>query len=266
MVDDEVESILREIRERVRGGQNQPLTVSIATTETDASESFVMSNGDRVPESAAALARMGAHLSTMTRAWDRLPPLVSNRSGDVARLELWVKRQLKRAMRWFTWEQVNFNAANLHALRDTLEAFAAYEQQLGRLHAQLGAEIQTRRQEFEQNQAKIEAQRADIEAQCAEIQARQADIEAQCVELRRQHAVMMEAQSIQVNAQLSGLAEELRESDQRMLDEQRVCFKQLSLETSETWVQQDRARRDIELRLDRLENRGAQARKRKAKS
>jgi hypothetical protein len=49
------------------------------------------------------------------------------------------------------------------------------------------------------------------------------------------------------------LARELREHEGQRLDEQRVCFKQLSLEMSEAEVLFDRARRDFESRLDKLE-------------
>ena len=40
------------------------------------------------------LALINSYLTTTGRAWDRLPPLVSNRSGLSARIELWLKRNL----------------------------------------------------------------------------------------------------------------------------------------------------------------------------
>ncbi len=46
---------------------------------------------------------------------------------------------------------------------------------------------------------------------------------------------------------------ESREREEQRLEEQRVCFKQLSLEMSEAKVLLDRARRDIESRLNTLE-------------
>src|SRR5438874_458279 len=108
MVDEEVEIVLREIRERV---------ISQARAERMASASSVAGNGDGAitntdeTSSAAELVRIGGYLSTTARAWDRLPPVISNRSGAMSRLELWFKSRAKSLARWFTWEQVNFNAA-----------------------------------------------------------------------------------------------------------------------------------------------------------
>ena len=214
MVDEEVESTLREIRERVR---------KTAELEAEAPRAVVSSaaNGSITPRGKSAtrtpetMARIDAYLTTTARAWDRLPPLVSNRSGGLARLELWVKRRFKQATRWYSWEQINFNAAVHHALRDTLDALLDLEQQLGQLRADMSAEMETYRAQMEAEQR---------------------------------------ARSLEVNAHLADLTRELRERDQQRLDEQRVCFKQLSLEMSETEVLLDRARRDFESRLDKLES------------
>ncbi len=214
MVDDEVESTLREIRERVR---------KTTDLEADASRPFVASGANvfvaprsesptRTPET---MARIDAYLTTTARAWDRLPPLVSNRSGGFARLELWVKRRFKQATRWYSWEQINFNAAVHHALRDTLDALLGLEQQLGELRA------------------RAQQQRAEM----AQMEAEQ------------------RGRSLEVSAQLADLAREVLERDQKRLEEQHVCFKQLSLEMSEAEVLLDRTRRDIESRLEKLESR-----------
>ena len=87
--------------------------------------------GERV--SSESLNRLSAHLTTTSRAWDRLPPLYSNRRGGTARFELWIKARLKAMSRWFTWEQVNFNSAVHHALAETLHALSAYQQELAAL-------------------------------------------------------------------------------------------------------------------------------------
>src|SRR4030095_8907152 len=50
----------------------------------------------------------------------------------------------------------------------------------------------------------------------------------------------------------STLVRELREADERLAQEQRVCFKQLSLESSETAVMMERTRRKLEERLAEL--------------
>jgi len=237
MVDEEVETTLREIRERVRKAAELEAEFPRAVVPGAANISLTPSSesAGRTPET---LARIDAYLTTTARAWDRLPPIVSNRSGGLARLELWVKRRLKQATRWYSWEQINFNAAVHHGLRDTLNALLDLEQQLG----QLRAELETRAQQLEQNRIELMAQRAEIESQRAEMKAHRAQMEAE-----------QRGRSLEVNARLADLARESRERDQRGLEEQRVCFKQLSLEMSEAEVLLDRARRDIESRLDKLE-------------
>lgn len=244
MADEEVESTLREIRERVR-----------RTAETEAESARAVASGTaKVPPTSRgesgnttpeAMTRIDAYLTTTARAWDRLPPVVSNRSGGIARLELWVKRRFKQATRWYSWEQINFNAAVHHALRDTLDALQDLEQQLGQLRADIAAEVEARAQ-LEQNQV---VQRSEFEAQRAEFESLRAEIEA----LRAQTESAQRVRSLEVNARLADLARELRERDGQRLEEQRVCFKQLSLEMSEAEVLLDRARRDIEARLDKLE-------------
>src|SRR4051812_30992523 len=103
--DAEVESVLLEIRQRLRG-----------VAAGDGAEE----GGDR--RRREELARIEASLAVWGRAWDRVPPLASNRRGWRARLELWLKRRVRRATNWFTWEQINFNAATRDALRATMTA------------------------------------------------------------------------------------------------------------------------------------------------
>ena len=107
-------------------------------------------NGSIAPRAESAtktpetMARIDAYLTTTARAWDRLPPLVSKRSGGLARLELWVKRRFKQATRWYSWEQINFNAAVHHALRDTLDALLDLERQLAELRRRWSCEARRR--------------------------------------------------------------------------------------------------------------------------
>jgi len=208
MVDEEVESTLREIRERVRRtAESEAGATRVVPNAANASLSSADQSSSKALE---AMTRIDAYLTTTARAWDRLPPVVSNRSGGLSRLELWAKRRLKQATRWYSWEQINFNAAVHHALRETLDALLDFEQRLGQ-------------------------QRAEMQAQLEQIQ----------IETSR---------SLEMSARLADLAQELRERDQQRLEEQRVCFKQLSLEMSEAQVLFDRSRRDIESRLDKLES------------
>src|SRR5260370_42411042 len=102
----EVESILSEIRERVRTDHEQ---------DRAGKDSLAHSNGEHASEYSApqgaspfskgsaesdlgnneSLRRLSAHLTTTGRAWDRLPPMYSNRKGGAARFALWVKAPLK---------------------------------------------------------------------------------------------------------------------------------------------------------------------------
>ncbi len=220
MVDTEVQNILSEIRERVRATHAAEAALTSSATE-DVAIDRADESGDATTN---ALALIDSYLTTTGRAWDRLPPVVTNRSGLPARLELWLKRYLRRATRWYAWEQINFNAAVHHALRDLLPLISAQHHELERMRA--GA-------------AAAESKRAEY-------------LTGQLAELRNEIDAQHHATDYLTN--------ELRERDERLLEEQRVCFKQLSLETSEAAVIEDRARRkaidlleELQRRVERLE-------------
>ena len=239
MAESEVESILREIRERVlseqRGGRDISATRPAAPDGGNgAGESLQQITRDENETlTAESLSLINSYLTTTARAWDRLPPLVSNRSGLLARVELWLKRQLKRATHWYTWEQVNFNAAVHHALRDLLPVLAAQvaqEQELRRQVAESEARVMKK---LEENQAGLTAKLAELQTEI--------DSERRATDTQRNR--------------LAGLENELRERDQRLQEEQRVCIKQLALENSEAAVLEDRARRKTETLLQELQQR-----------
>ena len=286
----EVESILNEIRERVRADENQREAASALTIRNghglDSSPSpSTIATG---PES---LARLEAHLTTTSRAWDRLPPVFSNRSGMAARLELWLKARLKSLSRWFTWEQINFNSAVHHGLSDALEGLRAHEQQLIRMQTELNQTKEALRVELSQTTEILRSEsrqgtealrsesRQNTEALRSEsrqtTEALQADLahtaealrgessqtnEALASELRQTAASLradfgqtaenllatIDARGTEMNARVAELGDDLHE-------EQRVCFKQLSLEASEAAVLEDRGRRALEARLEKLE-------------
>ena len=308
----EVESILNEIRERVRADENQREAASALTIRNghglDSSPSpSTIATG---PES---LARLEAHLTTTSRAWDRLPPVFSNRSGMAARLELWLKARLKSLSRWFTWEQINFNSAVHHGLSDALEGLRAHEQQLIRMQTELNQTKEALRVELNQTTEILRSEsrqtteilrsesrqntealrsesrqgtealrsesRQNTEALRSEsrqtTEALQADLahtaealrgessqtnEALASELRQTAASLradfgqtaenllatIDARGTEMNARVAELGDDLHE-------EQRVCFKQLSLEASEAAVLEDRGRRALEARLEKLE-------------
>jgi len=267
----EVETILNEIRERVRADQEQrsaPGTLVVPDeTSADAMVGATAENGSGNAES---LSRLAAHLTTTTRAWDRLPPLYSNRTGMAAPLELWIKARLKSFSRWFTWEQVNFNAAVHHALSDTLEALRSHEQELMRVRAEARNEAAARLARFERSERELKALRANIEAQAAEMRSGISSLITQNVAIEARLSETNAAQA-ESNTRLSGINAEAgarisnmaKEIDERLSalaadlrEEQRVCFKQLSLEGSEAAVLEDRGRRAIESRLEKLEQPG----------
>jgi flagellar biosynthesis GTPase FlhF len=243
MVND-VESILNEIRERVRA-KHDPGGVPVTAGQSDSAQTS-LAHANAENGNSESLIRMSAHLTTTSRAWDRLPPMYSNRKGGTARLELWIKARLKSLSRWFTWEQVNFNSAVHHALAETLHALAAHQQELARIRAELLKENENSREKLALNQRELTTLRAGIETLTAEIRKRDADLEARASESAA-------ALRKEIDTKLDRLSSELRESDQLLREEQRVCFKQLSLEASEASVSADRGQRVIESRLDDLE-------------
>lgn len=171
---------------------------------------------------AETLALIDSYLTTTARAWDQFPPLVSNRKGFSARFELWLKRFFRRGTRWYVWEQVNFNAAIHHAFRDLLPLLAASEHELEKLRAEnvaLGDEL--------------ERQQGELAA------------------LRQESDLSNSRNATQLNA----LLKELRERDEHLRDEQRVCFKQVTLEMSEAATLEDRSRRKTDTLLAELQRR-----------
>jgi hypothetical protein len=264
----EVEAILNEIRERVRADQEQhSASGTLVVLDKASAAPEVAATAENGSGNAAALNRLSAQLTTTTRAWDRLPPLSSNRTGMAARVELWIKARLKSFSRWFTWEQVNFNAAVHHALSDTLEALRSHDQELMRIRAEARNETAARLASLERSEREINALRASIEAQVADVRSRISNLATQHVTIERRvsetnlaHAELnarLSETNTAVDARILNMAKEI---DERLFalaadlrEEQRVCFKQLSLEASEAAVLEDRGRRAIESRLGKLE-------------
>jgi hypothetical protein len=213
MADTEVENILREIRERVYAEQEA------AAAAHSAGDNGATTQQNRELEPAGSLPRLESYLTTTARAWDRLPPLVSNRSGTTARIELWFKRYFKRATRWYAWEQINFNAAVHHALSDMVQLLSANQETIQNLREQLRVESENRR--------------ADSGEQ----------------------RLAVESRAVEVDGRFAAIVSELRVTTARLQEEQRVSYKQLALETSEAAVLEDRARRRTDALLEQLQRR-----------
>jgi hypothetical protein len=260
MGDLEVENTLREIRERVLAEAQSRAPEPVAASSAVQPASGGGANGAGASAS-EALARMDANLATTGRAWSRLPPMLSYRRGAAARLELWLKGLVRRAAHWFTWEQVNFNSAVHHALGDTRGALAAQEQALARTRDEFVAELRAVREEV----AAGRAHAAELQARLAQAEARfesggaqlrqafAAGLERLAESQRAAAAELRESQRAELAARAAELHDEMRARADGLLEEQRVCFKQLSLEASEAAVMHDRARRQLEARLEALE-------------
>lgn len=260
MTDIEVENTLREIRERV-------LATAPARAAEHAPVNTLAQNGVGAPPSTQggdatdALARMDANLSTTARAWSRLPPMLTNRRGALARLELRLKRLIKRAAHWFTWEQVNFNSAAHNALGDARAALYAHERALSNLREELGRvreELTGLRAEVESGVESGAARASELEARVSLAESR---FDSRLAELQGALASGLDNLRGEQRGRLDSLRDalrdelrsELRDRTEGVLEEQRVCFRQLSLEASELAVTQDRARRAVEARLEALE-------------
>ena len=282
----EVESILNEIRERVRTEEKErEAAVAVATQNGNDSKIAISPTAPAI--ATESLARLEAHLTTTSRAWDRLPPLFSNRSGIAARCELWIKARMKSLSRWFTWEQINFNSAAHHGLSDALEALRVHEEHLIKMQEELNQTKEALRSESNQTREALgqttEALRAESrqttealrvesrqttetlqtelahttellreernqtnEALASELRQTAASLRTDLAQTTEDLRASIDARGAETDARISELGDDLHE-------EQRVCFKQLSLEASEAAVLEDRGRRAIEARLEKLE-------------
>ncbi|HYW74948.1 MAG TPA: hypothetical protein VE961_28235, partial [Pyrinomonadaceae bacterium] len=205
------------------------------------------------------------------------------------RLELWLKKKSKPLTRWFTWEQVNFNHAVNEALGDVVEILKAEAHELAAMRAQLTHELHLVRSQAADQTREIQdlgrkhdealsetqsantrvtqlldklkddsavrlehllSEHARLQAEHTSLVAEHSQLANQVIELaaqlRAEDQDIQSQQSQEINRRLDELAAELK-------DEQRVCFRQISLETSEAAVLEERARRGVLTRLEQLE-------------
>ena len=126
MSEPDVARTLKEIREKVR-----------VQLRTHATVSPIQNGQPRNTAPENAFESLRANLAVIERSRNKLPPVLSYRKGWVARLELSIKRLLKRITHWFTWEQVNFNAATFNALQEILVVLSAHKEVLSELQVQI---------------------------------------------------------------------------------------------------------------------------------
>ena len=244
MVDDEVVEILAEIKRRVTTAQERPVVEVSRAAENSAPASSSVSTSTRLNGFAG--------LSVMARSWDRLPPVVSNRTGTLARLELWIKEKLRAAFRWFTWEQINFNSATYQTLLEVVEALKAYEQHLADIRNALDAQHAELQQNLDAQREELR-QLSSLTTQIEQVDRKQLALIAQVNARLEGVSQLAKDQHAETQARLAEVTSEFRVRDEELTDEQRVCYKQLSLELSEARVLEDRARRELEARLAKLE-------------
>ena len=245
MFDEEVEVLLQEIRDEVKANSQLSKRSGVGNLlpENGNSEAFITSGPS---DDLAYTSRLESYLTTTARAWDRLPPIISNRHGVAARLELWLKSRLRTLTRWFTWEQVNFNAAVHHVLHDLIEELKDDRRRFVDTQIRVADKI---REESQSTQSMIEGQQETLEKLRAEFWAEvetsqtvfgselRANAEAQQNEFERQRADIKNLRAI-LEAQRSSQAElldhiaHLRKQDEQIRASQRLFFKQFTVENS----------------------------------
>lgn len=241
MVND-VETVLKEIRERVIAENSAALRPAVISSDAKPAESSLQVGNGQL----GALERLSAQLAVTARAWDRLPPVISNRRGALGRVEIWIKKICKPLTRWFTWEQINFNAAVHHALLDGLAVLSEQQEELRALN-HWAAEVREYLGHVDATLKQYDKMMSEL---AAEMRKGHADLTKEIHERFPEMASTMDG----------ALQRFARDIDAKIADlhaEQRVCFKQLSLQASEAAVLEDRGRRSLESRVERLEQ-GAQ--------
>lgn len=165
--------------------------------------------------------------------------------------ESWLKRTFNPAAP--SSRQSDFNGAVLEALEAAVtalrEASTSQDIRFDQLERNLTElrSLSTEVRELRERSTAAETQLAQMRQEQGELRERSAAAETQMTELVEKIG--------QVSAGQGDLGSELRERIQQLLDEQRVCLRQLSLKTSEEAVLSERARRATELRLEELARR-----------
>jgi hypothetical protein len=172
----EVEDILRDIRRRV-------LTENGATDD-GARDALV----DQDRETDASAIRIKTYLTMADRLRSSLPPVRSYRSGLMAKIELWIKGCIERAMRWFVFDQVNFNSTVHQILGELRVVQLRQEKILTAFEASVQLEADRREQK----------QRVVHEAQKAVNEDQRVLNEAQTV-LNEAQTVLNEEMRLQIN-------------------------------------------------------------------
>jgi flagellar biosynthesis chaperone FliJ len=162
-----------------------------------------------------------------------------------------LKRTLNPAA--FAARQGDFNIAVVDALKEAVtalrETITSHENRLEQLEQNLTEmrSLSTEVRELRERSTAAETQLAQMRQEQGELRERSAAAGTQLTQLVEKIG--------QLSAGQGDLGSELRERIQHLLDEQRVCLRQLALKTSEEAVLAERARRATELRLEEFARR-----------
>jgi chromosome segregation ATPase len=162
-----------------------------------------------------------------------------------------LKRTLNPAA--FAARQDDFNIAVVEGLKEVLtglrEAITSHENRLEQLEQNVAEtrSLLSEVRELGAHSTAAETQLTQMRQEQGELRERFAAAETQLTQLVERIG--------QLSAGQGDLGGELHERIQHLLDEQRVCIRQLSLKTSEEAVLSERARRATELRLEELARR-----------
>ena len=162
--------------------------------------------------------------------------------------ESWLKKTFNPAPP--SSHQGEFNVALVDALTQLLsvlrEAAASQESRLQQIAEDL-SELRAASENldaFREHSVRVEGELRSVAANVRGLQERSAALETELADAREQ-----------LSGEQGDLRRELGERIQHLLDEQRVCIRQVSLQASEEAVLADRARRATELKLEELARR-----------
>ena len=141
---------------------------------------------------------------------------------------------------------------------DALNAYETYTHTLLATQNQLRSEVAAQQDQLDDvtNQfANVRDElKKQLRAQEMEFNVLRADVRQRLEALQTSLDEIKNSNAAEAQARIAEIVNEFRERDERLLDEQRVCFKQLSLQLTESQVLEDRARHDLDARLNKLEN------------
>lgn len=207
------------------------------------------------------LARLNAQLDTARLA--AAPPRQGQVQPKIS--ASWWDRKFKGAQDWSATQQVNFNRAAIEAIEACRDVAASQALHLARLEEELAGvqSLAEQVKELQARSARQELEAAEMRTTWEEklrlwAQAHSARQELEAAEMRTtwEEKLRLLAQASETSrSDLEALRAEQGERIQHLLDEQRVCIRQISLKASEEAVLSDRARRAVELRLEELARR-----------